>query len=945
MSINWAWGDSTETIGIQAYVIDVSSASDQDNYSNIFGVEAHLSSSTLAVDDYRCNIGGTLTFSGYWYYDGTSVAPPNGDYQVKIKLGAVQKGSTDTTLVSGAFSVNDVSASTTVGQYNYTVEATYMTGAGSFSPVIADATMLFLSIEDNRLNIGDNVYANLNATYAYDGSDITDGTITLNGTNMAYQGGNWWRLNMTQATVGQWTYCVDSVSGNTYGITQFGIISLDGASDRFTIPDSPDFAFSSGFTLAVWCKPSATNVLGILIYQYDAVTGDGFQLYQSDTSKWMLRVDVGGVSQIISSDSAPTTNWQHIVGMREADGTLKMYVDGVLQTDTDTNAGVIDSTSSVYVGTLGTAPLFDYAGLLCEHRFYNRSLQEPEIYQLYQGRQTNNTGLVALYSRPSYDMQDALWRDLSGNGHDGVIGGVTVAAGLSTDETVRPIWDALDVSNIQAPQYLGSGVYQYDVEIRYAFDNVSVSGGSVNVTSMGGAVGNSSGWASIVVSQGNLSVSGTYTVFGVDDNSYWGITVPNANQTFSISKWILSTSDIEGNVLSNATINVNSGTTSVWSGQYAIIDLYVPAASYSVNVTWLQNLSLNTTGSISVLSDTSTVLNCTAYPYNFGGSTYDIASNATVSSKTFSSNILTLTFSSPTNTYLLVSNCPSPFNYITNTTYDLATDFSLSYLVLTHYSNATLSFGCESWSNLYVYFTDKLIKTVTLVSQRFTVTTTGLTGEIGTLKIYCGSRGNPPDLGGFTTSSYASSILTGTYSFSSDASLWLDWTSSSGPTSPGGPGDTSSYSPSVLLATVFLSFPDSALKNTVLDGWLNVSWTGMPKIYVWSVTCDSPFEGWRVQVVSGLPFELKMNFTSGYESIPVQLEIPVDAEGGALSVPCSITLATPQGTTKTIRAIVYLSVVSTAQTVPDLLTYSFLGIFAVMIGLTVFRRRRKAQTG
>jgi hypothetical protein len=420
--------------------------------------------SGFTCDDDRGNLGATITFTGTVYYENdpfsgvaSTLYPPDAEFtSVDLWNSTNDEVGTDATIVNGAFSIA-ITSENTVGLENYSAyvdlsdaDATDEEKAPT-DTYISDALMFFLSINDNRVNVADTIYANLNATYAYDGTSITDGTIQLNGTNMIYQSGNWWQLGRSQSTVDQWTYVVDTASENVYNITQLGIINLENAGDRFVILDSNDFAFASGFTLAVWADPTLTDASGFLIEQYDVGSGDGFLLFQSEAGLgvWAMQVFVGGVSKTIVSDNAPSGGWEHIVGMRESDGTLKMYVDGVLQADTDTLAGAINSSNSVYVGSFGDSVIADYDGLLCEHRFYNRSLQEPEIYQLYQGRQTNNTGLIALYTRPSYDMDDALWRDLSGNGHDGVIVGATVIVGTSTDETVRPIWDRIAIQTLQ----------------------------------------------------------------------------------------------------------------------------------------------------------------------------------------------------------------------------------------------------------------------------------------------------------------------------------------------------------------------------------------------------------------------------------------------------------------------------------------------------------------
>jgi hypothetical protein len=240
VKINWAWGDSAETIGVRAYVIDSQSASDQDDYSNIFGVECHLASSSLSVNDYRVNPSQTLTMSGYWYYNGTAVIPPDGDYQVKIKLSGTQKGTTDTTLVSGAFSISDVTAESTVNSYTYQVFANYNASAGSFNAVVVDkARVYYEQLDDSRANINTNIEFRIKAILLYDNHALGTGdTVTANFGALTWDAGNnWFDGSRTQATVGSYVFQTSSLSEATYGITSFEINVTDptGAWDRIKI--------------------------------------------------------------------------------------------------------------------------------------------------------------------------------------------------------------------------------------------------------------------------------------------------------------------------------------------------------------------------------------------------------------------------------------------------------------------------------------------------------------------------------------------------------------------------------------------------------------------------------------------------------------------------------------------------------------------------------------
>jgi len=164
-----------------------------------------------------------------------------------------------------------------------------------------------------------------------------------------------------------------------------GHYDFDG-NDQFSIADHADFAFSAGFTLMAWVKPDVSDSDRRIIYQYDASSVDGFFLGQASTGSgaWQFLVWVKPSYGFIYSDGIPdTANWQHVAGVREADGTLKMYINGVLQADTDSISGALNSSRKVWIGSnyVGSQ---DYAGLMDDVRLYGRGLSAAEVEAVYE---------------------------------------------------------------------------------------------------------------------------------------------------------------------------------------------------------------------------------------------------------------------------------------------------------------------------------------------------------------------------------------------------------------------------------------------------------------------------------------------------------------------------------------------------------------------------------
>ena len=270
LKVNWWAGDGLKTV--YAYAKDNEGLTDGwDNEGNLFTVESDLSASSLNVDDYRVNPSQTLTMNGLWIYQGSaSVKPPNGNYQVRVKLDGIQKGSTDTTLVGGVFYINDVTAESTVGSYSYTVEATYMSGAGSFDAVVVDRIEIYYQqLDDSRVNLNTNIEFRAKARLDYDNHPLGSGdSITANSGSMTWDSGNsWFEDWRSEPTATSYVFTVSSGSEATYGITALyiGVSNPTGIWDRLMITVSanvtnPTVGDTVGFTVTATYDYDSSSV-------------------------------------------------------------------------------------------------------------------------------------------------------------------------------------------------------------------------------------------------------------------------------------------------------------------------------------------------------------------------------------------------------------------------------------------------------------------------------------------------------------------------------------------------------------------------------------------------------------------------------------------------------------------------------------------------------------
>ena len=224
----------------------------------------------------------------------------------------------------------------------------------------------------------------------------------------------WYKLDDDAAT----TTVVDA-KGNHHGATASEYTSamsidpgkigkafyFDGNSDRnTTVSDHADFDFTAGFSIAVWLKPDSTDALRLCIQRYDATSGDGFTIAQCQVNggRWWCYLFIAGEQKSIFSDAAPSGGWQHVVFVREVDGTIKMYVDGVLQADTESAAGEIDSNGALRLGCAFN-DTYRYQGEMDDARLFGDALSAEQVAALYnEGNGTNKPLADLLGVFPKY---------------------------------------------------------------------------------------------------------------------------------------------------------------------------------------------------------------------------------------------------------------------------------------------------------------------------------------------------------------------------------------------------------------------------------------------------------------------------------------------------------------------------------------------------------------
>jgi hypothetical protein len=202
----------------------------------------------------------------------------------------------------------------------------------------------------------------------------------------------------TTGTSNSLTMSVNTVAGEA--------LNFDGVDDFVTLgSNSPPV--TAIFTLEAWVNP-ATGY-GLFASSGDPVEvisrwGNGgagnatYRLGINSTGKVVLSVFTGSASSVVTSASTvPTNTWTHIAGVRAADNSLNIYINGVLNATLASALTPQSSTYAIYFGK-PIAGSNRYKGSIDEVRIWNVARTATEIQNTRNGSFASaQSGLVAYY--------------------------------------------------------------------------------------------------------------------------------------------------------------------------------------------------------------------------------------------------------------------------------------------------------------------------------------------------------------------------------------------------------------------------------------------------------------------------------------------------------------------------------------------------------------------
>ena len=294
--------------------------------------------------------------------------------------------------------------------------------------------------------------------WTFDGKNMTNATAT----DVSSSGNNGTLTNMTASS---------SVSAGKIGQA----LTFDNVDDKVNMGTPSALNITGTLTISAWIYPRSFggSSRGRIV---DKIAGSGtgyaFLLDNSNTTNGItFGVNSGGGADIFIVGNVITLNkWQYVTVTLDAANVVSIYVNGIVIGTSTRNFPTSGANNFVIGGrTIDDGRTFD--GKIDDVRIYNRALSTKEVLSLYKAgggalaatAPTTNqngtgiaSGLVGYWTFDGKNMTNATATDISGNGNNGTLTGMTASSSASAGKIGQALtFDAVnDKINIEKPSSL-----------------------------------------------------------------------------------------------------------------------------------------------------------------------------------------------------------------------------------------------------------------------------------------------------------------------------------------------------------------------------------------------------------------------------------------------------------------------------------------------------------
>ena len=153
--------------------------------------------------------------------------------------------------------------------------------------------------------------------------------------------------------------------------------------------DFPDDVVTGGFSVEFWfnCTKSGTS---FILTQVNPTAGDpssSWRIERNNSENGTIEFGINNGSGFSGSETISSAfddnEWHHCVCTYKNDGTVKIYQNGLLETQNNsaTSSPAHQSDNILRIGARMNSSPYDFEGEIGEVRIYNRELNDGEVYQ------------------------------------------------------------------------------------------------------------------------------------------------------------------------------------------------------------------------------------------------------------------------------------------------------------------------------------------------------------------------------------------------------------------------------------------------------------------------------------------------------------------------------------------------------------------------------------
>lgn len=159
-----------------------------------------------------------------------------------------------------------------------------------------------------------------------------------------------------------------------------------GTNQHINIPHN-DLLLPSSLSVSIWFKTGDTVGVDQVITRKATTTSYSYDMFitASDPKlRFRVRNDAGTTFSSATNTVLSPQTWYHAVGTLDASGNVKLYLNGVLQTQTASGASLaINNPAQLRIGATN-ATSHQFTGLIDDVRIYDQALESESITELFE---------------------------------------------------------------------------------------------------------------------------------------------------------------------------------------------------------------------------------------------------------------------------------------------------------------------------------------------------------------------------------------------------------------------------------------------------------------------------------------------------------------------------------------------------------------------------------